>query len=378
MQGLLALEDGRTFTGTGFGADGVQTGELVFNTSMTGYQEILTDPSYHKQIVTMTVPQVGNTGINPEDVESDRVWVSGFVVRQLSPTVSNWRSERDLDGYLREQGVIGLSDVATRALVRHIREKGVMRAAIAHGEAANDPAALIEIARQSPDMSGWNLVDDVTCAEPYHWTQQSDPQWYSEHHYDPNGPLIVAYDTGIKRNILKMMTDRGLRVTVVPSHMPGSEVLAMHPAGIFLSNGPGDPAAVTEMIDNTKALLGNVPIFGICLGHQILALALGGKTEKMRFGHRGGNQPVKNLLTGVIEISSHNHGFAVTADSDLHGAEITHINLNDHTIEGLRHVGLGAFSVQYHPEASPGPHDSLYLFDEFVDRVKHGAITPER
>src|SRR5664279_3263170 len=215
MRGLLALEDGRTFTGTGFGADGVQTGELVFNTSMTGYQEILTDPSYHKQIVTMTVPHVGNTGINPEDVESDRVWVAGFVVRQLSPTISNWRSERDLDGYLREQGVIGLSDVATRALVRHIREQGVMRAAIAHGEAANDANGLVEIARQSPDMSGWNLVDDVTCAEPYHWTEQSDPEWYSLHHYDPNGPLIVAYDTGIKRNILKMMADRGLRVTVV-------------------------------------------------------------------------------------------------------------------------------------------------------------------
>ncbi len=187
--------------GTGFGADGVQTGELVFNTSMTGYQEILTDPSYHKQIVTMTVPHVGNTGINPEDVESDKVWVSGFVVRALSPTVSNWRSERDLDGYLREQGVIGLSDVATRALVRHIREQGVMRAAIAHGEAANDPAALVELARQSPDMSGWNLVDDVTCAEPYNWTEHSDPQWYLAHHYDPDGPLIVAYDTGIKRNI---------------------------------------------------------------------------------------------------------------------------------------------------------------------------------
>jgi carbamoyl-phosphate synthase small subunit len=370
MRGLLALEDGRTFAGTGFGAHGVQTGELVFNTSMTGYEEILTDPSYHKQIVTMTVPHVGNTGINPEDVESDRVWVSGFVVRALSPMESNWRSQRDLDGYLREQGVIGLSDVATRALVRHIREKGVMRAAIAHGEAAEDAAALVEIARQSPDMSGWNLVDDVTCAEPYHWTQQSDPAWYSAHGYDANGPLIVAYDTGIKRNILKMMTDRGLRVTVVPASMSASEVLAMHPAGIFLSNGPGDPAAVTTLIESTKDLLGKVPIFGICLGHQILALALGAKTEKMRFGHRGGNQPVKNLLTGVIEISAHNHGFAVTADSDLHGAEVTHVNLNDNTIEGLRHVELGAFSVQYHPEASPGPHDSLYLFDEFVGRVK--------
>lgn len=374
MHALIALEDGRTFSGTGFGADGVQTGELVFNTSMTGYQEILTDPSYHKQIVALTVPHVGNTGINPHDVESDRVWVAGFVVRALSPVVSNWRSQRDLDGYLREHGVIGVSDVATRALVRHIREKGVMRAAIAHGEAAHDAAALVEVARQSPDMSGWNLVDDVTCAEPYHWTEKSDPAWYTDHPYDPRGALIVAYDTGIKRNILRMMTDRGLRVTVVPAHTPASEVLAMQPAGVFLSNGPGDPAAVTGMIANTRALLGKVPIFGICLGHQILALALGGTTEKMRFGHRGGNQPVKNLLTGVIEISAHNHGFAVTADSDLGGAEVTHINLNDSTIEGLRHVDLGAFSVQYHPEAAPGPHDSLYLFDEFVNRVK-GAVT---
>jgi carbamoyl-phosphate synthase small subunit len=370
MRGLLALEDGRTFAGVGFGAHGVQTGELVFNTSMTGYQEILTDPSYHKQIVTMTVPHVGNTGINPDDVESDRVWVAGFVVRALSPTVSNWRSQRDLDGYLREQGVIGLSEVATRALVRYIREKGVMRAALAHGDAADDAAALVEIARSSPDMSGWNLVDDVTCAEPYHWTEQSDPAWYRHHRYDPSGALIVAYDTGIKRNILRMMTDRGLRVTVVPAAMPASEVLALNPAGVFLSNGPGDPASVTSMIQNTRDLLGKVPIFGICLGHQILALALGGRTEKMRFGHRGGNQPVKNLLTSAVEISSHNHGFAVTPDSDLGGAEVTHVNLNDNTIEGLRHLELGAFSVQYHPEASPGPHDSLYLFDEFVARVK--------
>lgn len=370
MQGLLALEDGRTFSGVGFGAEGVQTGELVFNTSMTGYQEILTDPSYHRQIVTMTVPHVGNTGINPEDTESDRVWAAGFVVRALSPNVSNWRSERDLDAYLREQGVIGLSEVATRSLVRHIRERGVMRAAIAHGDAAAEPEKLVEIARSSPDMSGWNLVDEVTCAEPYHWTEQSDPAWYRHHQYDPSGALIVAYDTGIKRSILRMMTDRGLRVTVVPAQMPASEVLAMNPAGVFLSNGPGDPAAVTGMIENTRELLGKVPVFGICLGHQILALALGGKTEKMRFGHRGGNQPVKNLLTGVVEISSHNHGFAVTPDSDLGGAEVTHINLNDNTIEGLRHIELGAFSVQYHPEASPGPHDSLYLFDEFVGRVK--------
>ncbi|MCU0511750.1 MAG: glutamine-hydrolyzing carbamoyl-phosphate synthase small subunit [Anaerolineae bacterium] len=372
-QGALVLEDGQVFSGMGFGVEGVQTGELVFNTSMTGYQEILTDPSYHKQIVTMTVPHVGNTGINLEDVESEKVWVSGFVVRALSPIVSNWRNRGDLSGYLREQGVIGVTGVSTRALVRHIRSQGVMRAAIAHGEAAADTAALLELARRSPDMSGWNLVDDVTCAEPYHWTEASDPQWYQEHPYHADGALVVAYDYGIKRNILRMMTDRGLRVAVVPAHTPAAQVLALNPAGVFLSNGPGDPAAVTYAIDNIQALLGKVPVFGICLGHQLLALALGGTTEKMRFGHRGGNQPVKNLLTGAVEISAHNHGFAVTPDSPLRGGEVTHINLNDHTIEGIRHQALRAFSVQYHPEAAPGPHDSLYLFDEFVAAVKSGA-----
>ncbi len=376
MQGCIALEDGRIFMGEGFGAEGVQTGELVFNTSMTGYQEILTDPSYHRQIVTMTVAHVGNTGINLHDVESDRVWVAGFVVRSLSPIVSSWREQGDLDSYLKSQGVIGVSEVATRALVRHIRSVGVLRAAIAHGEAAADPEALVEAARQSPDMSGWNLVDDVTCAEPYHWSEGSDPQWYREQPSgEAAGPLVVAYDFGIKRNILRMMTDRGLRVRVVPAQTPASEVLAMNPTGVFLSNGPGDPAAVTYAIQNVKALLGKTPIFGICLGHQILGLALGGRTEKMRFGHRGGNQPVLNKLTNVVEISSHNHGFAVTPDSDLGGAEITHVNLNDQTVEGLRHEGLGAFSVQYHPEASPGPHDSLYLFDEFVGRVKNQLLT---
>ncbi|HLV34079.1 MAG TPA: glutamine-hydrolyzing carbamoyl-phosphate synthase small subunit [Spirillospora sp.] len=372
MRGVLALEDGRIFEGVGFGTEGIETGEVVFNTSMTGYQEILTDPSYYKQIVTMTVAHVGNTGVNPEDIESERVWVSGFVVRALSPVVSSWREQGTLDEYLRAQGVIGLSEIATRALVRHIREKGVMRAAIAHGDAAHDPAALVELARASLDMSGANLVDAVTTPEPYNWTERSDPQWYRNHPYDAAGPLIVAYDFGIKRNILRLMTDRGLRVTVVPARTPASEVLAMNPAGVFLSNGPGDPAAVTYAIENTRQLIGQVPIFGICLGHQIIALALGGKTEKMRFGHRGGNQPVKNLLTGVVEISAHNHGFAVSEDSHLGGAEVTHINLNDHTIEGLRDPAKGVFSVQYHPEASPGPHDSLYLFDAFVDAVKAG------
>lgn len=372
MNGLLALEDGRLFSGIGFGAQGVQTGELVFNTSMTGYQEILTDPSYHRQIITMTVPHVGNTGINLEDVESSKVWVSGFIVRSLSPIVSNWRNRGDLEGYLREQGVIGISEVATRALVRYIREKGVMRAAVAHGEAAKDPQALVELARNALDMSGANLVNEVTCDEPYNWTEHSDPQWYQNAHHDAAGPLVVAYDLGIKRNILKMLTDRGLRVRVVPAQTSWDQVMAMNPAGVFLSNGPGDPAAVDYAVHNVKNLLGQVPVFGICLGHQILGLALGGRTEKMRFGHRGGNQPVKNLLTGVVEISAHNHGFAVTPDSDLGGAEITHVNLNDHTVEGLRHVELGAFSVQYHPESSPGPHDSLYLFDQFVGQVKRG------
>jgi carbamoyl-phosphate synthase small subunit len=378
MQGILALEDGRIFKGMGFAAEGVQTGEVVFNTSMTGYQEILTDPSYYQQIVTMTVAHVGNTGVNFEDVESARVWVSGFVVRSLSPVVSNWRERGTLDEYLKQQGVVGLTDVATRALVRHIRSKGVMRAVVAHGPAADDPAALVEKARNSLDMSGANLVDAVTTAEAYNWTERSDPQWYRNHHYNPAGPLIVAYDFGIKRNILRLLTDRGLRVTVVPAQTPAHDVLAMNPAGVFLSNGPGDPAAVTYAIDNVQQLVGQVPVFGICLGHQILGLALGGKTEKMRFGHRGGNQPVKNLITGVVEISSHNHGFAVSADSDLGGAEITHVNLNDQTIEGIRLREKGVFSVQYHPEASPGPHDSLYLFDEFVDQVKMQSLKLEQ
>lgn len=373
MKAIIVLEDGRSFDGVGFGAEGIKTGELVFNTSMTGYQEIITDPSYHKQIVTLTAPHIGNTGINPGDLESDRAWVAGLVVRSLSPVVSSWRSQRELDGFMREQGVIGVSEVATRALVRHIRASGVMRAAIAHGPAAYEKATLVMIAQRAPDMAGANLVDEVTCAEAYGWTEQSDPAWYHTHRYDPNGPLVVAYDAGIKRSILRMLTDRGLRVLVVPARTSPDEVLALNPAGVFLSNGPGDPAAVTTMIDSTRALLGKVPIFGICLGHQILALALGGQTEKMRFGHRGGNQPVRNLLTGIVEISAHNHGFAVTPGSELGGAEVTHVNLNDNTIEGLRHEALGAFSVQYHPEASPGPHDSLYLFDEFVARVKSGA-----
>ncbi len=370
MQAALVLEDGRVFPGFGFGAEGVSTGEIVFNTSMTGYQEILTDPSYHRQIVTMTVPHVGNTGVNLEDPESTKVWATGFVVRALSPIVSNWRGRGDLASYLQAQGIVGISGVATRALVRHIREKGVMKAAIASGEAAADTERLVAIARGAPDMSGANLVDEVSATRAYDWHEASDANWYGDRETFAEHPLIIAYDFGIKRNILRMMTDRGLRVKVAPAWTPSAAVMDMRPAGVFLSNGPGDPAAVDYAIANVRSLLGQIPIFGICLGHQILALALGGRTEKMRFGHRGGNQPVKNLETGEVEIAAHNHGFAVAAESELGGGEITHLNLNDNTVAGLRHRQLQAFSVQYHPEASPGPHDSFYLFDEFVSTVR--------
>lgn len=370
MRAALVLEDGRIFPGQGFGAEGVQTGEIVFNTSMTGYQEILTDPSYYRQIVAMTVPHVGNTGVNLEDPESNGVWVSGFLVRSLSPIVSNWRNRGDLAAYLRDNSIIGVSDIATRALVRHIRQKGVMRAAVAHGDAARDTDKLVAVARDSLDMSGANLVDAVTASKAYAWGEGSDPQWYRASTSARERPLVVAYDFGIKRNILRMMTDRGLRVQVVPARTSPRDVRALRPSGLFLSNGPGDPAAVDYAIENLRSLLGELPIFGICLGHQILALALGGKTEKMRFGHRGGNQPVKNLHSGGIEIATHNHGFAVSADSDLAGGEVTHINLNDNTVAGLRHKALQAFSVQYHPEAAPGPHDSMYLFDEYVAAVQ--------
>ena len=375
MNAVLVLEDGRVFPGEGFGAQGVSTGEIVFNTSMTGYQEILTDPSYHRQIITMTVPHVGNTGINLEDPESGKVWAAGFVVRSLSPIVSNWRNRGDLATYLQENNRIGVCNVATRALVRHIREKGVMRAAVAHGESAADTRRLQDIACNSIDMSGANLVDEVTVSRSYNWMEESDSRWYDESAAGAEGPLIVAYDFGIKRNILRMMIDRGLRVKVVPAWTPAADVIDLNPAGVFLSNGPGDPSAVDYAIANVQTLLGRVPIFGICLGHQILALALGGSTEKMRFGHRGGNQPVKNLASGDVEIASHNHGFAVSAASDLNGGEITHVNLNDDTVAGLRHRELRAFSVQYHPEASPGPHDSLYLFDEFVAALRCDAKT---
>jgi carbamoyl-phosphate synthase small subunit len=373
---LLALEDGTTWRGTAFGAIGERSGEVVFNTAMTGYQEVLTDPSYFGQIVVMTAPHIGNTGVNFEDAESRKAWLSGFIVRAASPRVSNWRASASLDVYLRDQGVVGITGLDTRALVRHIREAGAMRAVISSQDP--DPERLVAAARATPSMEGLDLVKDVTCAEPYHpelriendeWSIGSTEE-FSQYSILNSQYHVVAYDFGIKHNILRLLTKRGCRITVVPAGTPASEALALDPDGIFLSNGPGDPAVVTYGIQAVRELLGKKPVFGICLGHQILGLALGGTTFKLRFGHHGGNQPVRNADTGHVEISSHNHGFAVDETSLPAGVEVTHTNLNDGCVEGLRARDLRAFSVQYHPEAAPGPHDAAYLFDQFVAMMK--------
>jgi carbamoyl-phosphate synthase small subunit len=374
VKALIALEDGSLYPGEGFGASGVQIGEVVFNTSMTGYQELLTDPSYHRQIVVCTVPHIGNVGINDEDSESARAWVAGFAVRALNPLVSNWRARATLDEYLREQGVIGITGVETRALVRRLRTRGVMRGVIAHGDAAADPAVLIAQARAWPGMDGLDLAIEVTCRAPYVWDEAVEPEWFVAGEGRPASESrghIVAYDFGIKHSQLRLLTTRGFRVTVVPATTSAADVLALDPDGVFLSNGPGDPAAVTYAIQAIRELLGSVPIFGICLGHQLLALALGGKTHKLLFGHRGGNQPVIDPETGAVTITVHNHGFAVVPGSLPSDVTVTRVNLNDDCIEGLRCDRLGAFSVQYHPEAAPGPHDALTLFDDFVARVAH-------
>jgi carbamoyl-phosphate synthase small subunit len=333
---------------------------------MTGYQEILTDPSYKGQIVVMTYPEIGNYGVNREDIESHKPWVEGFVVRECSQIVSNWRGHQDLEQYLREHGVLGVTELDTRSLTRHIRDKGALRGVLSTMD--SDESSLAERAAASPSMGGLDLVKDVTCEEPYDWTEGTSKRWITQHL--PRGGegsrKVIVYDFGVKRNSLRRLVDLGCTVKVVPATTSAEEVLALSPSGVLLSNGPGDPAAVTYAIQNARELLGKVPLFGICLGHQIMALAFGGQTYKLKFGHHGGNHPVKFLPTGRVEITSQNHGFAVDMSTLPDDVELTHLNLNDQTVEGYQHRTLPAFSVQYHPEASPGPHDADYLFGRFV------------
>ena len=365
MKAMLALADGRVFVGKALGATGEVAGEVVFNTSMTGYQEILTDPSYRGEIVTMTYPLIGNYGINMEDVESVRPHLSGFIVKEASEFPSNWRSRMSLDAYLKENNIIGLQGIDTRALVRHIRDKGAQTGIISTIDLEAD--SLVAKARLAPSIVGRDLVQEVTCQAPYHWTEGP---WDLEQGYqfasEPPRYKVVAYDFGIKRNILRNLVASGCDVTVVPATTPASEVLAMNPDGVFLSNGPGDPEPIAYAQENIRQILGKKPLFGICLGHQLLSLALGGNTYKLKFGHRGGNQPVRREEGGQVEITSQNHGFAVEPGSITDQAVLSHINLNDNTVEGLTHRTLPAFSVQYHPEASPGPHDARYLFERFT------------
>jgi len=365
---ILALENGLTIEGEAIGAVGAEcAGELVFNTALTGYQEVLTDPSYTGQIVTFTYPHIGNYGVNVDDVESDRIQASGLVVHELSPIVSNYRANRSLQSYLEESGVAGIQGVDTRMIVRVLRLEGAMRSIIAHGDSL-DPRELVERARAIPSMSGSDLTPLVTTQAPYEWQGASDAEWdyRPEVGSQPVRKRVVAVDFGVKRNILRRLAHHGCDVTVVPATTSASEILALNPDGVFLSNGPGDPSAVTTAIGTVKDLLGKKPIFGICLGHQILSLAIGASTYKMKFGHRGANHPVKNLRTGQIEITSQNHGFAVDPDTLPANAEMTHVNLNDQTCAGIALKDVPAFAVQYHPEASPGPHDSDYLFEDFL------------
>ncbi len=378
---ILALADGRIFRGLAFGAIGETVGEVVFNTAMTGYQEVLTDPSYKGQLVCMTYPEIGNVGVNEEDTESARIYVEGFIVKDYWPRPSNWRSEMPLHQYLQQAGVVGIEGIDTRALVRHIRTCGAQEALISSVDL--NPESLVRKAKASPGLVGRDLVKEVTCGEGYDW---DSGEWelgrgYGRPQLD-GAPLVVALDYGIKRNILRSLISHGLRVKVLPATATAADILACDPDGVFLSNGPADPAALPYASEAMRGVLGKKPVFGICLGHQILGLAIGGQTYKLDFGHHGANHPVKDLTTGRVEITSQNHGFAVNADSVAGRAEISHLNLNDHTVEGLRGQGVPFFSVQYHPEASPGPHDAGYLFKRFRQLVeafpRYGAEALDR
>ena len=374
MEAVLALENGTWFRGVAVGAEGVTGGEVVFNTSMTGYQEVLTDPSYAGQLVTMTCPEIGNYGVTPEDMESRTPHVAGFIVREESPVASNWRAEGTLREYLTANRIVAIAGIDTRALTRLLRSSGVMRGVIATG-AALDPAALAERAAQLPAMEGSDLVRGVTSLQAFDWRAE-DPDEFgvalparARRRYK-----IAAYDFGMKWNIMRRLSAHGCDVRVYPATTPAAELLATNPDGVFLSNGPGDPAPLTYAVENARQLVeSGLPVFGICLGHQILGLAMGGRTFKLKFGHRGANHPVKKLATQRIEITSQNHGFAVDQHSLPPHVEATHVNLYDGTLEGLRHKERPVFSVQYHPEASPGPHDADYLFNDFMQLIEHRA-----
>ncbi|MBZ5583875.1 MAG: glutamine-hydrolyzing carbamoyl-phosphate synthase small subunit [Acidobacteriia bacterium] len=364
---ILALEDGTVFEGGSFGAPVERSGEVVFNTALTGYQEVFTDPSYSGQIVILTNPEIGNYGTNPEDDEAARPYIEGLAVREFSAVASNWRSQTDADAFLRRSGIPVIAGIDTRALVRHLRTRGVMRGVLSSSEP--DARKLVDKARSIPSMAGLDLASRVTTPERYAWAQPVDACSPSDRIGAAAEPRfhVVAYDFGIKRNILRRLCQVGCRVTVVPAQTPAEDALALDPDGIFLSNGPGDPEPLRGPVANIRKLIGRKPVFGICLGHQLLGLAVGGKSYKLKFGHRGANHPVRNEITRRVEITSHNHGFAVDPDSlNLNEIEITHVNLNDQTLEGFRHRNHPVFCVQYHPEAAPGPHDSHYLFDDFV------------
>jgi carbamoyl-phosphate synthase small subunit len=365
LEAILALEDGRCFRGRAFGAAAERCGEVVFNTSMTGYQEVLTDPSYHGQIVVMTSPQIGNVGTNPLDHESRLPTLAGFAVRELSRAPSNWRANQALHEYMREHSIPGITELDTRAVTRHIRIGGAIKGAVSSID--RDPESLVDKARRAPALEEQDLVAEVTCDAAYDWTSPRDPRWSSgavrtlEHRR-----RCVAYDFGAKQTIFRLLWESGFDVTAVPATFSAEDALAMKPDAVFLSNGPGDPAAATYAVATVRELIGKVPIFGICLGHQIAALAAGAKTFKLKFGHRGANHPVKDLRTGKVAVTSQNHGYAVDPDTLPSGARVTHVNLNDHTCEGFLDADARLLAVQYHPESSPGPHDSFDLFHHFV------------